>query len=229
MMKNASAQSGNMLLYILGAILLMGLLIVALKGSFQEGSGIDAEKVAIQVAEVQRYGAELERGVAYILSNGYSETDLRFAHPNAASTYGLITDIPARQVFSSTGGGVEYRSPPVGLQIGGSNPWSFSARSEIAGVGATCALNRCVELVAYLPLVSKEFCLKLNDADSITNPSGSPPVEPDGFTWSGAFLGSYTIDGTSQVNTTGGYANGNMEGCVNHSTDYYYYRVLLAR
>jgi len=222
----AKNQSGNILIYILGAIFLMGLLIVALKGSFQEGSGIDPEKTAMLVGQVQRYGAELERGVAYVLRNGYSETDIRFAHPNAPS-YGLITDIPARQVFSPEGGGVEWRAPPVGiLQNPGSN-YTISSGSEIDGVGSTCGTSRCNDLVMYLLNPTKDFCLAVNNANGITNPSGDTPIEPDSFTWNIPFDGTYILYGT--VNTTGNYTAGKTEGCVKYTTLYYYYRVLLAR
>mgnify|MGYP000326001555 CR=1 FL=1 len=53
------AESGNMLIYILGAIFLMGLLIVIVKGSFQPGTGIDAEKAQIMANQIRAYGAEL--------------------------------------------------------------------------------------------------------------------------------------------------------------------------
>src|SRR5687768_1759532 len=107
--KNRSKNAGNMLVYILGAIFLMGLLIVLLKGSFQEGTSIDSDKIIIQAGEVQRYATQIEIATGYILRNNFSETDLRFAHPSAPAGYGLITDQPRRQVFDPSGGGAQYQ------------------------------------------------------------------------------------------------------------------------
>lgn len=45
-------QSGNMLIYILGGIFLLGILIVLLKGNAQEGAGIDADKIAVSVQKM---------------------------------------------------------------------------------------------------------------------------------------------------------------------------------
>ena len=88
-------QSGNILIYILGAILLLGLLIMLVKGSFQEGTGVDSEKVVLKAQQVQACAGELERGVAYVLRNGVSETDIKFAVPDsfpAIPVYGTYTD-----------------------------------------------------------------------------------------------------------------------------------------
>lgn len=222
--------AGNILIYILGAIFLMGLLVVAMKGSFQEGSGIDPEKTALLVGQVQRYGAELERGVAYVLRNGYSETDIRFAHPNAASAYGLITDIPARQVFSPEGGGVEWRAPPIGSQPA-STAWLFSGRNNAMGVGTNCTAGgqtNCTDLIAMLPNVTKAFCLQLNNNVGVTNPSGEPPAEATGLEISTLFNGIFYYN--SNIDTVGATPTQyKTEGCFSYLSQYYYYRVLLAR
>jgi hypothetical protein len=225
-MQQNRSTAGNMFIYIIGAIFLMGLLIVALKGSFQEGSGIDPEKNILLVNQVQRYGAELERGVSYILRSGYSESELRFAHPNAASAYGLITDIPARQVFAPEGGGVEWRAPPAGLQTT-LTPWTFSGEAKVVGVGSNGTDPSAAELIAFLMYVPKSFCLEVNNSNGITNPSGNPPTDADGFTWNVPFIGNFAAVGG--INSTGNELFGKMQGCVEASGAYHYYRVLLAR
>ena len=86
-------QSGNILIYIIGAIALIGLLTVMVKGSTLPGAGIDREELELRASDIQQYAMELERAVAYILQSGYSESDIRFAHPNHSSAYGDITDL----------------------------------------------------------------------------------------------------------------------------------------
>ncbi len=222
--------AGNILIYILGAIFLMGLLIVSLKGSFQEGTGIDPEKTALLVGQVQRYGAELERGVAYVLRNGYSETDIRFAHPNASSAYGDITDIPARQVFAPEGGGVEWRNPPSGIQTT-PTPWLFSGNGAIEGVGTTdpCTGYVCKELTAILGNVTKEFCLQMNQKIGVPNTGGNPPKDSGTFDTTTTFAGNFGNGGNIGP-ASFGFSEGCIEGDSSPSTGtYHYYRVLLAR
>lgn len=221
-----TSESGNILIYILGAIVLLGLLVVISKGSVTPGAGIDAEQLMIRVSEVQDYGQELEQAVAYVLSNGHSEVDIRFAHPDADSAYGDITDIPSRQVFSRDGGGARYRQAPDGVQTIATQ-WVFNAENAAPQSGSSDA-----DLITMLPNVSEDFCLKLNTLNGIDNPSNIPPQDPDNFDITTFFAGSYNtspeILGDVTLN-----ANKN-EGCLEGSgtppdNTYHYYRVLLAR
>lgn len=229
-------NSGNMLIYILGAIFLMGLLIVLLKGSFQEGAGIDAEKNVMRAGEIMRYGGELERAARYIISNGYSESDIRFAHPTglaAYSAYGLIATTPQQQIFSAQGGGALWRNPPAGSQSPAAN-WVFTGNNAVTQVGSTCALASCSDLLVVLPNVTRDICIQINRSKGITNPSGEPPREVDGMNLAVLFTGG-VFGYTATVDTTGGYTTAQNEGCFEGNGgstsvgSYYYYRVLLAR
>ena len=161
MAHSARSISGNMLIYILGAIFLLGMLIVLVKGSFQEGTGIDGEKTLITISEMQRYGSEVERGVRYILQNGHSETELRFARGSVDEGYGLITDIPVRQVFSSDGGNVEYQLPPAGVSNGAPVNWQFYGDTHVPDMGTDGALSHS-ELLMVLPNITESFCSAVN-------------------------------------------------------------------
>ena len=232
MTHSARSTSGNMLIYILGAIFLMGLLIVLLKGSFQEGTGIDGEKLMIRINEVQRFGSEAERGVGYILQNGESELDLRFAQPNTVS-YGAITTTPKRQLFAPEGGGVEMPGLPTDV-LTDSSLWVFTARNAAQQIGSTCADQTCTDLMLVLPNVSKQFCTQINRMNKITNPAGDPPQDSDGFSLD-YFLNDNGYGYTQTLNTTGDHLVGKPEGCFEggagdtSSDHYYYYRVLKAR
>ena len=237
MNKNLSSQPvfhperGNMLIYILGAIFLMGILLVVIRGSGQQGNNIDEEALMIRVSEVQRYGADLENAVRMIMQNGYSEADLRFAATNAASAYGLITDDPGRQVFSSEGGAARYRDPPAGIQST-VTPWVFTASDEVSGVGTTCGSADCLDIIAVLPNVTQAFCYAMNERLGVNNPSGVPPRDSGSANISTVFAGSFTY---SQVigdaaNDLRGKTEACFEGGGSPATGtYHYYRVLLSR
>jgi len=151
-----------MLVYILGAIFLMGLLVVLVRGSSTPGSGIDAEQLTLRASQVQRYTNELERAVAYILRNGASESDIRFANPSSSGgPYGDISVNPSAQVFDVSGGGATYREPPEGINDG--TAWQFYATTHIKDLGTDTAASMRAELIAVLPNVTENFCDKMND------------------------------------------------------------------
>lgn len=225
-------ESGNILIYILGTILLLGLLVMAVKGSNTPGAGIDQETLMIRVSEVQEYGQELERAIAYILANGHSETDIRFAHPNASSAYGDITDDPTRQVFSRQGGGATYREPPSGIQTTVTQ-WHFTGANRVGEVGSDAASARSADLVALLQNVTQDFCLLINEKNDIDNPSDSPPQDGTnveiGTPFTGTFTATHLIEDSGAV-----YFPQHLEGCFEGggtppNGTYHYYRVLLAR
>ena len=224
-------ESGNILIYILGAIFLLGLLVVISKGSVTPGAGVDHETLMIRVAEVQDYGKELERAVSYVLANGHSEVDIRFAHPDAASAYGVITSIPSRQIFSRDGGGATYREPPDGIQTTATD-WVFNGSNQIIDTGSSCGDIKCTELLALLPYVTKDFCLSINNRNNIQNITGAPPTDSNDAEIATIFTGDYTY--IHNIADTAQYLKGTSEGCFEGGTNppagtYHYYRVILAR
>lgn len=225
-----SNQSGNILVYILGAILLMGLLIIMVKGSSTPGSGIDKEALLIRVSEVQNYGQELERAVAYIMRNGHSEADIRFAYPGAASAYGDITSDPTRQVFATAGGGATYREPPTDIQIAPAD-WIFTSGNTVLNVGSHCASAECMDLIAILPNVSKEFCVRINDKAGVVNIAGDPPEDSGTSSTGNLYVGTFVYGNI--IADTAQYLSGKTEACYESTSNppagYYYYRVLYAR
>ncbi|HOO81509.1 MAG TPA: hypothetical protein PK513_03295 [Alphaproteobacteria bacterium] len=175
LLKQRYSETGNVLFIILLAIVLIGALTAAIQSSNRsEGSNIDAETLVIRASEVQRYASELERAVTFIMQNGASESDLRFAHPDAHSDYGdLSADAdPSDQVFHVSGGGASYRAAPGGINDG--SAWEFYAGTHIPGMGTASR----AELIAVLPNVTQAFCNKINEINdqplSLPNPPGPP-------------------------------------------------------
>lgn len=155
------AERGNVLFIILIAIVLIGALTAAIQSGGQaERANIDDETLIIRASEVQRIASELERAVTYIMQDGNkSESDIRFAHPDANSDYGdLSADAdPSDQIFHRDGGGANYRGVPDDINDG--SAWEFYAGTHIPGVGRA---DR-TELIAVLPHVTPQFCDKIND------------------------------------------------------------------
>lgn len=160
-------QSGNIFFMILAAIVLIGLLTAALRSTSRpEGANVDSETLAMDVSRVRQYATELEHAVHLVTSNGVSESEIRFAHPQAPADYGDITTTPSHQVFDPSGGAAEYRLPPSGVNDG--SVWEFYGGTALPEVGSDRA-----DLIAVLPNVSAEFCAKINKIngyDSATQP-----------------------------------------------------------
>ena len=153
-------ESGNLLFMILIAVVLIGALTAAIQYTGRpEGANIDKETLVIRASEVQRYASELERAVLFIVQqNGKSETDIRFAHPNAPADYGDLSadPDPTDQVFHRNGGAAKYRAPPDDINDG--SAWEFYAGTHLPQIGGSKA-----DLIAVLPNVTLEFCRKIND------------------------------------------------------------------
>lgn len=163
---NRSSERGNMLFIIFIAVALLGILTAAIQyTSNPEGANIDKETIALRATEAQRYASEVERGVQYVLQNGYSEDDIRFANPDNDDYGDLSADgDPTNQVFHRDGGGALHREPPAGVNDG--SPWGFYGGTHLPGVGS----NR-PELTMVLPNVTQQFCEKINQ---LNNQSGLP-------------------------------------------------------
>lgn len=222
-------QSGNILIYILGAIFLLGLLIMVVKGSFQEGTGIDTEQAMLKANQLQQYAGELERGVGYVLRNGVSESDIRFAHPDLAVDYGTYSD-SENMVFAPKGGGVEFRSPPSGVNDG--SMWGFHANTHITGLGDATAKK--AELIAVLPNVTEAVCNQINRnvKQTINLALNTDPIA-NGCVSDSAFDGTFLSGAPANIldDTKLGYTPA-AEACIrcaNMGPSYHYYKVLMAR
>ncbi|PZQ46743.1 MAG: hypothetical protein DI551_04640 [Micavibrio aeruginosavorus] len=220
-----------MLIYIIGAIFLMGLLIVLLKGSFQEGTGIDGDKLVIAATQVQQYAGELSRGVNYVMHEGYSETDLRFG-TNIDSTYGDSNDELGRQIFSVKGGGVEYKLPQEGINDG--TPWQFYGTTHLTDVGLNTSGEEKAELIAVLPNVTEAFCSQINrsakqaiDLRDVTDPAADGCINAVGSEFNGAFIADGSANKLDDAKLTSTPA---LEACVKCADGTFnYYKVLMSR
>lgn len=241
------AERGNVLFMILIAVALIGFLTAAVMSSGQnESAAIDEETLAVRASEVQRQAGEIERAVLFIVNNGRSESDLRFAHPDAPSDYGdLGADADkSDQIFHRDGGGTNYPSAPDDVNDG--SPWEFYGGTALPAVGSDRA-----ELVAVLPNVTQAFCDKINALNG--QPTGaSTPQDTGGSLASGASAGNcvnmgddgrfgdtrqfYASPNTADAATFAqnpeiSAARPALEGCALCSADskYHYFHTLLAR
>lgn len=229
-MQQNPSERGSLLLYILLGIVLIGALTIALRNSGGGSQNIDREDLILKAGQVQRYGAELSSSVADLLSNGISESDIRFAHPDAPADYGNITTDPTQQIFGKTGGKANYRTAPLDINDG--SPWEFFATTLVPQIGSDKA-----ELIAVLPNVTEEFCKTMNNQLGFTNgtqptddTTGTTPdcvqgTSTDRFTGTFSDISPNLMDGTTFSRLPA------IQACVYCDSDatYNYYYVLITR
>jgi len=231
------SESGNLLFIILLAVVLIGTLTAVITQSGDgDGATIDNENLAIKVSEVQRFGSELERGILFLMQNGISESDIRFAHPDNNADYGDLTADPDKsdQMFHIDGGGATFREPPSGINDGSS--WEFYGTTRIPSVGTDRA-----DLIVLLPNVTEAFCRKVNDVngygalitilledDATCINSGAGGRFDAGTQFSGA--PNTVADGTFPQNGVTGEAQPTPQGCVTcDDKTHHFYHVIMAR
>lgn len=221
-MSERSRESGNMIFFILLAIVLIGLVTAALRSNGIESASISNEDMTIKVTQVRQNATELEHAVALVLQNDVSESDLSFASVDAPSDYGVYNTNPPAEVFNVKGGGAVWRAPPADINDG--SGWEFFGNTALPGVGSDRA-----DLVAVLPNVSKAFCDKVNQITGQTTQTptdgGSCVNAGQGNRFKGVFS---SIPQTMDVNSFTVQPAG--EACVQCDGPVYeYYHVLMAR
>ncbi|MGB1077091.1 MAG: hypothetical protein ACPG05_02195 [Bdellovibrionales bacterium] len=168
-MKNKNAESGNIIFFILIAVVLMAYLAFAImRGDGGSRNNINKEQLIIYATEVEQYGSELAQAVKIVLDTGISEADISFAHDNAPSEYGTTTGSPpSTQIFSSYGGQAEYRLPKSDIST--ASNWEFYGELQMPQVGSSRA-----DLIAVLPNVTREFCDVFNTRQGLDITSTYP-------------------------------------------------------
>ncbi len=220
-------ESGNVLFFILLGVVLIGLVTAAIRSGGGEGANIDREQAIIAASQVREFAALAEGGVIQILQNGISESDIRFAHPDAPSDYGSISSTPARQLFDRSGGGVEYRKPPAGANDG--SRWEFYGKSSLPQVGSASR----GDLIAVLPAVAAGVCERLNAMNGL-DPATQP--EDPGTCLNAGSAGRFK-DGVLYEDSSPNTADDTtfsikpaLEACVECADGkFYFYHVLIAR
>lgn len=212
------SEGGNILLYVLLGIVLIGLLTVALRQGGDPGKDLDGEKMTIAASQMQSYAGQIGGAISTMMQGGVSEADLRFAHPKNIAGYGTITTTPGNQVFHPQGGNVEFKLPPAGVNDG--SKWEVIGNLALPQVGSARP-----ELIAILPKVTKQFCSTINSQLGITIAS----TMSCNFLPATAFTGTYAVSPLTYASTVFSKAP-LLQGCGECSSgDRFYFYVLMSR
>ena len=135
-MNTHHSESGNVLLYILIAVVLLSALTFAVsqsnRGNVQQ---LSEDRARLLATEIVDYAEIISNAVAQLRLRGCSDTEISFENPIAAG-YTNGTDTFC-QIFHPDGGGITYVAPDEALGTG--LEWSFSGNRYIDNVGSWSA------------------------------------------------------------------------------------------
>ncbi|HEY0902120.1 MAG TPA: hypothetical protein VGD95_08360, partial [Micavibrio sp.] len=180
------AESGNVLFYILIAIVLFAALSFAVANIMNSGTADPRRETRmLEASDVIQYGDGLKRTVQAMRIRGVADAKISFESPRLRLDYAHPVAAPQRctsdecRVFAPAGGGFTYIQPPhdwldsnfvVNALYG---DWFFPtgvcvAESGTGGAGCASDTTDNEELVAILPYVRRDLCLEINERLGIT-------------------------------------------------------------
>lgn len=224
------AESGNVLYYILIAIVLLGALTLAVanggRGSF---TTLTADKQRLLATEMIDYAHVMAEGATQLKLRGIAPASLSFASDQLDAGYGAPGTTPEAELFNPAGGAINYQSPPAEAMVTSGQDWVFTGSNAVQDVGSTCSDSSCSDLVMIAGPLRPEICLKINELLGVPNDAGEPPAE--GAISATIFAGTFTHAGT--IGDDGGIETlrARSAACIRiaGTTDDYFYQVLIGR
>jgi hypothetical protein len=246
-MNRSEDQSGNVLFLILIAVVLFAAVAYAISANErQTGENLGRETARIAASQIIQHGVALEGAVMRMrVGENMGDTDISFETPFMSGYANPSCTQDECRVFAPSGGQVAYAPPnPDWLNTSFSaqkhfGSWLITGTTCIPGVGkgsdATCGASpEDLEIVAFLPWLTRDICLELDRRLGISLDNGNPP-KATGSAWAAAgeeFTGTYG-SGQTLIDATN-FLFFKPEGCFEGNGtppagSFHYYRVLFPR
>lgn len=231
-MKKVSAQSGNVLVYILIAVVLFAALGFVVSNMMRGGTSVGGEKKAVMGDEILAYALAVREAVqALRVSNGCAEEQISFERSpfdGSDSDY-VNASAPSNfscHVFHPDGGGLSSMRPPSEIST---SDYTYTGSFGVTDLGSDSE----AELAMILPGLGLIACQKINDRLGL----GAPAVDamPNTDFYTDEFTGAYSLSGGLGTGIGSGSAeyDGKPAGCFFENTatagEYFFYQVLLSR
>lgn len=229
MKRQRSAESGNILLYILIAVALLAALSYAVSRSNSGSTNqLNAERSRIAATEILEYATILGNAASQLRLRGCKPGEISFEGAGAGYVNAATPGDNTCKMFHASGGGVKFQTPPQAALVNTLTPWTFSADMEVEGIGSTCGTEACTDLVAYIPGVRDSVCDAVNSLSSIENPTERPVQNDASYE---PFNGSYAYADTLGDQAGTAKLSGKAAGCFESTADgvFIVYKVMLSR
>ena len=237
--RNRPSEQGNVLWFIMIAIVLMGALtlIISRTGSSVDQSG-DIEQLRVRSTQILRYAKSLESAIQQMNLGGVSVDEISFENGDTATDYtntncsdASDANYPDCLIFDVQDAGLSYRAPPTGANDG--SDWIFTGANNVGSATdpvGTSGARSGNDLVMLLPNANETLCIQINRDLGVGTP-GTLPSDTTGIDDT-EFTGTYANALTIIDADPGLELDGESAGCfedANDSDKIYFYYVLLAR
>lgn len=211
--KNRSGERGNVLFYILIAVVLFAALGFTVSNMMRGGNAdmIGEENAGLYAGEILDYGRIMRQAVQDMrISNGCTDAEIRFID---SSLTGYGTSVRSEcDLFNPSGGDVNYTAPHESITA---SDWLFIGTNIVDGVGTNAP-----DLIALLPGITQSVCNAINERTGITALGADSDIDFTPF--AGTYNGTQTLDS----------ADSHTHGCLNYDNsgdNYFFYQVLISR
>ncbi len=228
-----------MLFLILIAVALFGALSYAATQTMRSG-GADAgnETTKANITPLINYAVSVRQSVLKMLIGGQALETLEF---NSPAEFANCTAGFRQCVFHPQGGQGTYdEADGKAMNNGVAGQWIYNGENEINNLGTSAGADASspatADLIAYLPGLKQEVCLKINQeqhinlipvevgidfssASSMVNPNGATPTSING---GGATLGLPNGTNVDQL-------DGKAYGCFEQGGEYVFFHALIER
>ena len=235
-------QSGNVLIFILIAIVLIGLLTTVLTRSSNTSNETgDYEQRQIIASQALRYVKEIETTIQSLKAQGCGENQLSFENSKEAGYSNANAPVDnSCHIFEPQGGGMVWEDPPQNITA---QPWAIYGDHAVHGIGSTDSplINRNADLIMVMRDIPSFICnainlqLRLGLASPPTD-QGSSISDGTEVKFQGTYAGNESITGANNADfcpddstTPLCYKN---SGCYEEGGNagyYVFYHVLLGR
>lgn len=232
MTQNSGQERGNILIFLLIAIILLGGLTALLtrSGGSTNETG-DFERQNISAGNLIRYASGIEQAVRKIQQFGCSENQISFDQAVVAGYSHLNSPADnSCHVFETAGGGQVYTPPNTDILDAAASAlphygqWLFSGANEIQGLGTTAGASTSAELTIILPFIEEEICEQINRTldigTTIPQDSGNMDIA---LQYAGAFNYQQTISGAAIDGKKSFCIQGNLDDAGTDISAYYFF------
>jgi hypothetical protein len=224
-----NGESGNVVFYILMAVVVLAALVAAVARSGRETVNfLSSDKQHLLATEIMDYGDALVHATAQLRLHGTTFAQFSFASPNLPAGYGTYNSSPSHEIFNPAGGGINYRKPPAeALKL--ASDYAFVAANEVSQVGSSCGAAKCVDLMMVAGPLKPEVCGIIDSLLAVTASATDPPPAVSHIDAATPYAGTATYSATLGGTSGADPLNRKMAACVKDSGSglYYYYQVLL--
>lgn len=231
-------ESGNVLFYILIAVVLFGALGYVVSNMMRGGDAdmIGDEQAKLYAGEILDYARIIRSAVHDMrISNGCSDTDISFENSTEAGyTNGTNT---ACQVFHSNGGDTKFLNFPEKFfepADSASLGWgitAFTGDASVLNIGTDCTNESCNELLIMINPLKNDICAAINNKLGNGNDTTDEVISNVYPRTQNYFDGTYDYDASRIIGDDATGFDGQSAGCLQRSfyTGATFYQVLIAR